>query len=560
MDKKIKAWRILLALLLFFGFPASTFGASAVFAETINTVVYTPDSSEAFPKELCIKDYSLPSDVRIVAKVGDELYYGETGAGEYNTVSKAVSYPWQPEGTEIVYWAENTTTGETGRECVATVYNEPVFVQIQEITAYPSAIRFNKYSGNDNPEGSEVTIDGVTYSSEPLSDGSGFILNFPRQEAGSELDVTCNDIHGCRETKDVTISNSEYESGDVLYFSSLKPKECQGFIALPDIGENEIKSCKLKIGGKEAKIKYEKVGKSKAKDVYEYVFDDASYIVYEFSCKYSNSVNKSATLSVTDFLGSTYKRTGKIKNKNFKMKLWKQYSDDDYIYGDTEKNASCIAQYNGKTKKGKANSKGRVNIQTGYIKPGTKITVKTETSEGYTRTDMLKVLTRKGNVKAKKFYNTDTSVSVTVTKASAKDSVILMADGKTYTKKIDGGYIKTKTVSFDIGKKVAGTKITLKYTDSFGKKKCNNKTITVAKKPGTNADGTPVVTTAPQTNNNTSNTTSSDSYHGTVYYTPSGEKYHISRSCPTLSRSRTVYSCSESEAQSKGRQKCKICG
>ena len=45
---------------------------------------------------------------------------------------------------------------------------------------------------------------------------------------------------------------------------------------------------------------------------------------------------------------------------------------------------------------------------------------------------------------------------------------------------------------------------------------------------------------------------------GTVYWTPSGSVYHYSRSCPTLSRSRTVYSGSVSESgKSRG---CKVCG
>ena len=45
---------------------------------------------------------------------------------------------------------------------------------------------------------------------------------------------------------------------------------------------------------------------------------------------------------------------------------------------------------------------------------------------------------------------------------------------------------------------------------------------------------------------------------GTVYWTPSGTVYHLSRNCSTLSRSRTVYSGSVS-ASGKPRA-CKVCG
>lgn len=44
----------------------------------------------------------------------------------------------------------------------------------------------------------------------------------------------------------------------------------------------------------------------------------------------------------------------------------------------------------------------------------------------------------------------------------------------------------------------------------------------------------------------------------TVYWTPGGSVYHYSRSCPTLSRSRTIYSGTPSESgKSRG---CKVCG
>lgn len=44
----------------------------------------------------------------------------------------------------------------------------------------------------------------------------------------------------------------------------------------------------------------------------------------------------------------------------------------------------------------------------------------------------------------------------------------------------------------------------------------------------------------------------------TVYWTPSGEKYHISRNCATLKRSKTVKSGTIAQAGSRGR--CKVCG
>lgn len=53
---------------------------------------------------------------------------------------------------------------------------------------------------------------------------------------------------------------------------------------------------------------------------------------------------------------------------------------------------------------------------------------------------------------------------------------------------------------------------------------------------------------------------SSSSSGRTVYWTPNGEKYHYSGDCPTLSRSKTIYSGSVEEAQANGKsEKCKVC-
>ena len=47
------------------------------------------------------------------------------------------------------------------------------------------------------------------------------------------------------------------------------------------------------------------------------------------------------------------------------------------------------------------------------------------------------------------------------------------------------------------------------------------------------------------------------SYTSTVYWTPGGSVYHVSRSCPTLSRSKTVYRGSRSDS-GKSRA-CRVC-
>lgn len=46
-----------------------------------------------------------------------------------------------------------------------------------------------------------------------------------------------------------------------------------------------------------------------------------------------------------------------------------------------------------------------------------------------------------------------------------------------------------------------------------------------------------------------------------VYWTPKGEKYHVSKGCRTLANSDTIYSGTVAEAQANGKsEKCKVCG
>lgn len=45
----------------------------------------------------------------------------------------------------------------------------------------------------------------------------------------------------------------------------------------------------------------------------------------------------------------------------------------------------------------------------------------------------------------------------------------------------------------------------------------------------------------------------------TVYITRTGSKYHSTKECSGLNRAKSIYSCSESEAQSRGLTKCSIC-
>lgn len=45
-----------------------------------------------------------------------------------------------------------------------------------------------------------------------------------------------------------------------------------------------------------------------------------------------------------------------------------------------------------------------------------------------------------------------------------------------------------------------------------------------------------------------------------VYYAEHSERYHISKNCRTLKRSRNVYKTTKKKAKAMGLTKCKVCG
>lgn len=66
-----------------------------------------------------------------------------------------------------------------------------------------------------------------------------------------------------------------------------------------------------------------------------------------------------------------------------------------------------------------------------------------------------------------------------------------------------------------------------------------------------------VSVTAPATNSSSNQNTNQKAVENTVYWTPSGEKYHSTPNCSTLKRSKKILSGTKGEAGS--RDSCKVC-
>ena len=149
---------------------------------------------------------------------------------------------------------------------------------------------------------------------------------------------------------------------------------------------------------------------------------------------------------------------------------------------------------------------------------------------------------------------------------SAKEQTTPLAFGKkTYSVK------KGKTITLEIsipeGKKITKWKVSNKKIARINAKgrvkglKKGTVRVTAITNTGEKAICKVIVTANKKKSSKNSATKKKSkgaSGGGTVYWTPSGGVYHFSSSCPTLSRSKTVYSGTVSES-GKSRA-CKVCG
>ena len=130
---------------------------------------------------------------------------------------------------------------------------------------------------------------------------------------------------------------------------------------------------------------------------------------------------------------------------------------------------------------------------------------------------------------------------LTLRKGKTKKLVLKNADGKITWKSSKKSVASVSRTGVVTAKKSGKATITAKYNGE--KYKCKV-TVTSGSSSSSNSGST-------------SNSSSNGGSYSTVYWTPSGQVYHVSRSCPTLSRSRTVYSGTTSES---GRSRaCKVC-
>lgn len=165
------------------------------------------------------------------------------------------------------------------------------------------------------------------------------------------------------------------------------------------------------------------------------------------------------------------------------------------------------------------------------------------------------------NINAEEVTQTEITKPI---KLSKKKLTLKVGQNKKLTLKNAVGKIKWKSKNVTVAKvgrrgivkakKSGKTTIIAKFN---GKKyKCKVTVISNSKSSSGNSSNSSSSNRSSGGGSNSSGSSTTKS--GTVYWVPNGSVYHYSRSCPTLSRSRTVYSGTIS--QSGKSRACKVCG
>lgn len=165
------------------------------------------------------------------------------------------------------------------------------------------------------------------------------------------------------------------------------------------------------------------------------------------------------------------------------------------------------------------------------------------------------------NINAEEVTQTEITKPI---KLSKKKLTLKVGQNKKLTLKNAVGKIKWRSKNVSVAKvgrkgvvrakKSGKTTIIAKFN---GKKyKCKVTVISNSKSSSGNSSNS---SSSNRSSGGTSNSSgSSTTKSTTVYWVPNGSVYHYSRNCPTLSRSRTIYSGTISQS-GKGRA-CKVCG
>lgn len=159
--------------------------------------------------------------------------------------------------------------------------------------------------------------------------------------------------------------------------------------------------------------------------------------------------------------------------------------------------------------------------------------------------------------------NNPTTVEAAAIKLNHKKVKLRVGQKKKLILKNADGVITWKSNKKNIVKVNKNGKITAKkkgnatITAIFNEKKYKCKVTVLAKKSSSSNKSKGSGKSSGSNSSKSSRSGSSNKKSGTVYWTPSGSVYHSTRNCPTLSRSRTIYSGTISQSgKSRG---CKVC-
>lgn len=386
--------------------------------------------------------------IRLCAEINGEVYYGDYT----EEIDLSVNYPETAPGTEVKLWVEGELGSKTEPKTYS-VYNKTANINVDSISLKQLEASF---SGDNIASAYIVTednrIDGKKY------DYNTYTFDY-NAKPGQKMTVYFVDKDGYTFSKTVSVPTKH----DYYHFSILKcnvDKTIVDFYAYNEYDDDDyydnVKSVTLTAGGKTYKLK-------------KYYDDDE--MEYFYRVNYSIKKGTKVTIKVVTTDGYTYTKTAAVKAVTPSIYIGNFYAGDTYIYGYTKAKAFVTIKIGKKKYKTKAEKDGYFDKFVKAQKSKTKITVSVKTNTNCTNSKSTKVKSLWGFIHLKtRIYKTTTKVKVKVTSVRKNDRVKLIVGNRTYTKKVKKTH-GSATLAFKIKKAAAGSKIKLKYTDKFGKKK-----------------------------------------------------------------------------------------
>ena len=345
-------------------------------------------------------------------------------------------------------------------------------------------------SGLDEGIRIAAIVDGKTYYSGYSNKNGVVTVTYPFQNSGTNITLW---FEKADTSKSADMVKKVFE-GNYISTINARTNRSSGYIGIDDGGEYSGYNAKLKsayviVAGQ----RYDCTIEEKKREDYDEDYDDEDEYSeeeeYFFDSMYEDTfytwsvsypvqkIGTTITLYYTDENEITKSDIVTFENIPPYLKIDKVSSSAKKVTGSTAPNSLATIKVGKKKYTCKANKKGVFSKKIKRVKAGTKITVSVVSPEGYTNNKSIKVKQASGSLAVTNpALATNDTVTIKVSGGNKGDVLSVKVGGKTYKKNLKSNK-KNQSITFNIGRRVAGTSIDITLKDKFKKKKDNEKSM-----------------------------------------------------------------------------------